>query len=578
MQKDGTQTGVRSTCVRAAVFVFLISLFFSDTAFSQSIWAEAGTSTMFRASGFDVNYRWAPVQGFVSAGWSDGFHVGGLLQTRVKGVNVGVGDWYQSLALDTDVFDQSRYFSGRGVAVQKSGESRSIVFFAGTTADENSSLFYKTYESRDPVGGVFYEQKLSNTLSFHSMNLVEEKLTSIQSLHYQVKENWDVSAATGLGNGSGYFSLATRLQHLHWQLTSSYSTLGDSFQRISGIVNNAPERVGFNAHFQYQPSRTLQFGLAHDNLISPTLSTAQKSQNVSLDSANTSWSVKGFRLGAAATYSKAGDLTATTENVGVSRKVTSNIMTSGSYLRIQNNTQTTNILIGNVQEKITAHLTLNQGVSLQYNNRSLTWGAHWLGNRFTVGVQQDVLYTPLAGGFGSNPYISVWSVNLMTQLPRSMRLHLDSIIDPSGHVRYTSWIDGIGYSRNGDGPPNRVAPASASFGRFVVMGQVQDEQGRPVWGIAIQVDGETAFTDNTGHFFLRFRKGLTYPVAVLSNRSLNPQYYEAVQVPVSALAETEDMARPILIVVRRANAPVKRSETAEPDSSSVATALSSLNQ
>jgi hypothetical protein len=53
---------------------------------------------------------------------------------------------------------------------------------------------------------------------------------------------------------------------------------------------------------------------------------------------------------------------------------------------------------------------------------------------------------------------------------------------------------------------------------------------------------------------------------VLPQRGLSPQYYEVVQEPVSATAETEDVAHQILIVVRRAKAPVKlRSDNDAPD-------------
>jgi hypothetical protein len=316
----------------------------------------------------------------------------------------------------------------------------------------------------------------------------------------------------------------------------------------------------------FQPKRNFQFSIGHDNLLSPTLMTNQEPQRVSLESLSASMRLKGFNFGGGFSYSKAGSLTARTENFGVSRKVRSNIAASGQLMRIENNNQLTTILIGNLQEKISPRLTINQGVSSQSNNHSFTWGAHWIGNRFTIGVQQDVLYTPLAGGFNGKPYTSVWTINLLMQLPHRLRVHLDSFVDPSGKIRYTSWVDGIGFSRYGEALPHNTGTVNANFSRFVVMGRVQDEQGTPVWGIAVQVDGQTAFTDNNGRFFLRFKKGLTYPLAVLPQRGLNPQYYEVVQAPVSATAETEDIGHQILIVVRQAKAPVKlRSETDTPE-------------
>lgn len=543
----------------------------SEKLTAQAIWAEAGTSTMFRASGFQVNYRWAPVQGWLGAGWSDGFSLGGFVQTRVDHMDVGIGDRYQPLVLDTDVFDQSRYFAGRGVFLQRNDEQRSVSVFAGATAAEQSTSFYRTFTAEQPAGGFFLEQKLNSQFSFHSVNLLQAKVTSIQSINFQPSKGVDFAAAGGVGNGGGFLSFATQLQQRLWQLTASYSDVGSTFERVSGVMTNAPERVGWNVKFHYQPKRALQFTVGHENLLSPTLIRDQLPQRISLDSLSIAAMVKGFHLGSGVSTSSAGNLHATTESASISRDVTSKITASGSLLRIDNGLQTTRILIGSVQEKISPRLLLNEGISDQGNSKNFTWGARWISNRFSISVGQDMLYTPLAGGFQGRTYTSMWNVNLIAQLPRAMRLHLDSFVDPAGRVRYTAWIDGIGWSRNGTSLPHQGSVASTSFGKFVVTGVVQDTDGKPVWGIAVQVDGQTAFTDNTGHFFLRFSKGLTYPLAVMPDRSLSPQYYEVVQAPVSATAETEDMAHQIVIIVKRGTPPKKqRAEGNGPESSGTA--------
>jgi hypothetical protein len=571
MQRSGGVSNggrFRSGWAFALLFLVVIS---ATAGQAQAIWAEGGTSTMMRASGFQVNYRWSPVQGWLGAGWSDRFTVGGFLQTRIHHMDVGVGDRYQPLLLDTDVFDQSRYFAGRGVFLQKNDESRTLSVFAGSTAAEQSSNFYRTFTAEQPTGGVFLEQKISNDWSLHSINLVQDRVTSIQSFRYRPAEGMDFGAAGGVGNGSGFMSFSGQLQRQRWQLTTSYSEVGSTFERVSGVTTNTPERVGLNVRWQYQPMRKLQFNAAHENLLSPTLIQDQLPQRVSLDSVSMATMLKGFHLGGGLSTSSSGVLHATTESASVSRNVSSNITASGSLLRIDNQYQTTNILIGSVQERISPRLMLNQGISSQSNNKNFTWGARWISNRFTIGVQQDMLYTPLAGGFNGTPYTSMWSVNLVTQLPRAMRLHTDSFVDPSGKVRYTAWIDGIGLSRGSEQIPHAVR-ASANFARFVVTGTVQDTDGQPVFGMAVQVDGQVAFTDNTGRFLLRFRKGLTYPLAVLPDRSLSPQYYEVVQAPVSVLAETNDIAHPVIIVVRRAAIP-KRQRSDATGSESVTGAL-----
>ena len=557
-RRDGLQFGRYAWSKWTCCLLLSLFLLITSSAKAQSIWGEAGTSTMLRASGFQVNYNWAPVQGWFGAGWQDGFTVGGFLETRVRQYDVGIGDRYQPMVVDTDVFDQSRYFAGRGVFVERRDESRTLSAFGGWTAGEHSNAFYRSFNAEEPTGGFFLEQQFGSHFSVHSVNLIQDHITSIQSFRYKPSDSFNLSASGGVGQGGGFLSFATQLQQRVWQLTASYTDMGDTFQRVSGVLTNAPERVGLNVRFHYQPKRKLQFLLGHENMMSPTLILNGLLQKVSLDSANVATSIEGFRLGGGFSTSTSGNLHSQTASASVSRTITSSVTASSSVLHIDDQYQKTNILMANVTERFGPRLRLNQGITSQANNHTFTWGVNWISNRLTVGLQQDMLYTPLAGGFDGKPYTSMWAVNLIAPLPRAMRLHLDSIVDPAGKVRYTAWIDGIGWSKNGTPMPHQGGFAASSFSKFVVTGVVQDTDGKPVFGIAVQVDGQTAFTDTTGHFFMRFGKGLTYPLAVLTDRSLSPQYYQVVEAPVSATAETEDMAHQIVITVKRATPPVKR--------------------
>lgn len=531
---------------------------------------------MMRASGFDLNYNWAPVKGWFSAGWQQGLTLGGFMETRLDGYDVGVGDRYQPMVIDTDVFDQSRYFAERGVFLLRHDEARSMSAFVGATANEQSTPFYRTFTASQPTGGFFLEQKVGDSLTFHSIDLAQDRMTSIQSFRYKFSDDLSVSAAGGVGHGAGFLSFAVDLKRRLWHLTASYTDAGNTFEAVGGVLTNAAERAGANVRFQYQPRRNLFLVLDHENLLSPTIMKDQLPQHVSLNSANIGTSLQGFRLGAGISTSTSGYLHTDTQTGTISRNLFSGVSASGSVMRIRTNWEKETILIGNLREKISPRLSLNEGISSQPGSKNLTWGANWTSNRITVGIQQDMLYTPLAGGFNGKPSTNMWGVNLIAPMFRGTRLHLDSFVDPSGHVRYTAWIDGIGWSRNGVQVPAHPESTRSNFGRFVVTGMVEDTTGAPVFGIAVQVDGQTAFSDNTGHFFLRFDKGLTYPVVVLPERSLSAQYYQVVQAPVSATAETEDIAHPIVIVVKRADAPKKRRSELDPAQPAITASATSL--
>ena len=71
------------------IAILLLVITWPASSPAQSVWAQGGTSTLLSASGFDVNYKWSPVQGWFSAGFSDGFLVGGYLQTRYRDFDFG---------------------------------------------------------------------------------------------------------------------------------------------------------------------------------------------------------------------------------------------------------------------------------------------------------------------------------------------------------------------------------------------------------------------------------------------------------------------------------------------------------
>lgn len=556
----------------AMLAIALLCALNAQPAHAQAVWARGGVSTLMNASGFELNYKWSPVQGWFGLGFSDGALFGGYVESKYRGMNVGVGDRYQELRIGSDMFDEGRYFTGRGISVRKSGEAESLSVFVGQTSEEHSSSFFRTFKGVENTFGIFYNKKIANKLEYSGYNLAQHNFTSIHSLRYNFNERLSIGLAGGLGGSSPYAAISSQLSGRKYNLVASYAGVGDKFQRIGGIVNNAPEREGANVRFRYVPFRRLSFSAAHENFFSPVLKDGDKPLRVSLDSLSTSTSLAGFGLGGSVSRSTAGALRADTEQFTVSRSIMRSVNASGSIMRMTSEGQTTNIYTANLQENISPRLQIHQGLNHQSSQNNLTWGARFLSNRFTVGLDHDVAYTPLAGGFGGKNFTQFWNVSLNIRVYNSVRLHTESMIDPAGRMRYTAWFDGIGFARNGEQIP--TAMPNTSLGKFVVKGIVQDVEGKPVWGISVQVDGQSVYSDNAGRFFIRFRRGERQPVAVVPDRSLNPQYYVVVQAPVTALPETEDIAQDIIIVVRRANAPKpttapkprRRSELDEPAS------------
>jgi len=517
---------------------------------AQAVWGQAGTSTLMNASGAELNYKWAPVSGWIGGGYSNSVDLGGYLQTRVDHYDLGAGDRYLPFSLATDVFDSSRYFSARGLFVHRDNESDSWTAFAGATSADTSHFFYHSFATEDPVSGFIYTRKLTDRLTLQSFNVVQSKVTSIQSLKYALRQNWTVSGSGGMGYGNHFAAIATDYSLPRLQVTAGYTSVGDNFQLMTGTTNLAPERVGANVHVRFQPWKRLQLSGDHDKFLSLGLPTNTPAIPVTLDSLSASTWLKGFSLSGAISNSSSGLLKNKTESVSVSRDLISHLSASASFMRFQLQSGPSNLAIGTLREKISPRLSIYEGISKSGNTNNVVWGMQIFSNRLTFGLENNVYYSPLAGAFNGKQYGQAWTVNIGLPIIHGIRLHADTYVDPAGQTRYTTWADGIGFSRGGEQVPQTSSTTNASIGSYIVRGRVQDPTGKPIWGIAVQVDGQTGFSDSDGEFFLRFPHSDTYPVAVLNERSLNRTDYEVVIAPATATSQPEKIAAPIIIVLR----------------------------
>ncbi|MBZ5565837.1 MAG: carboxypeptidase-like regulatory domain-containing protein [Acidobacteriia bacterium] len=522
----------------------------SPAVLAQSLNAAGGTSSFLQASGFQVDYQWQPVSGWMGLAAADGLHVGGFLGTTYRGFDLGAGDRYYPFVLDTDVFDQSYIFYGRGLSVGHHSANERWTLFGGTTALPFTTPFLRAYETDTAAGAFFYERRLSSRLVFHSFNILGNTTTSIHSLGFKLKPHWNVAAATGVGAGSRFFSAATQYKYRWLAVTGSYTDNGERFHRLRVMNLLYPERTGGNVRVQLTPLSRLGLQLNHETVLSPQLN-SPTSLRATLNSASLFTSLGGFSMNAGVSQSTGGGFFTNTQMFTVNRKLGSRLATFGAIIRVRTqNSKPANLFLLTAEERLTRRLSVRQTLTDSAGSKTMGWGGRFLSNPFTLGLDYQTVFNPLAGGFGGRTFVQAWTVNLQVQMPRGISLHYDTFLDPFGKFRYTAFVNGISYS-----PVEQilVSPASSqtTLSRYLIRGVVQDERGQPVWGIAVQVDGQYVYSDNQGEFFLRVSRAGDYSLRVLSDRSLNPGQWEIVHAPSSVLAGPPKDARAAVIVVRR---------------------------
>lgn len=143
-------------------------------------------------------------------------------------------------------------------------------------------------------------------------------------------------------------------------------------------------------------------------------------------------------------------------------------------------------------------------------------------------------------------------LNLRLQPFGNYQFNAGTYIAPDGKVKYTLSASTFLYGAAlGVGAP----AADIILPKYVILGRVADEEGRPLRGVALRIDGEVAYTDSQGQFFVRKRKARSYTVAVLLDEFLVPGRFEVVSAPATAAAAPEDKASRVSITLRRAPRP-----------------------
>jgi len=517
---------------------------------AQTISASGGTSTFLDASGFEVDYKWMPVSGWVGLGLVQGTHFGGFLGTTYRGYDLGFGDRYIPFVLDTDVFDHSYYFYGRGVSVSQHTKNQQWLAFAGTSALPVDAPFLRAYETGTATSAFFYERRYSPRVVFHSLNIFRDQVTSIQSLGVTLNPHWKVAAAGGVGANAGFLSGATDYDHRWVKVTSSYTVNGAQFQRFRIPNLFYPERTGGNVRVQLSPLPNLGMQLGHETILSPILGSQNSLRAwVNTASAYTSW--EGISMNASASESKGGPFSTSTRIVNASRKLGERIRVFGAGLRIRTQgSSPSTLLLLTGEEKVNPRLSLRQTLTQGSGIHTLGWGGGFLSNPLSLDIDYQTIFSPVAGAFGGRAFVQAWTVNLRLQMPKGIGFHYQTFVDPFGKFRYTAFLSGVGY--NGEGAGAKAPSAlPANLGRYVIRGVVRDERGQPVWGIAIQIDGQFVYSDDMGEFFIRVPRRSEYPLKIANDRCLSGGPWEIVSAPTRVMAEPAASAKSVQFVVRR---------------------------
>jgi hypothetical protein len=517
-------------------------------ASAQVFKVQAGTSTMLNADGGSVDFLAPNYQGSFGVGYfQDHFGVGGTFRSKYHGYTVIAGDDSVPFNLPTDLFDSSHYFMARGIGISRTTDRGSLFFMAGSTSLGFGTGFFQIAQSESRVGVFFMERKLKHHLRLFSRNIVARRMTTLQGLNWEPKKWLDASVTGGAGSNQPYAATAFDVHTATFGVKASYVSAGSDFRRVTVTTPLSSEVNRENLEVACQPFRAFSISAGHHNLLEPLTPTAPLSA-ASVNEAVSTFNVRRFTFGAGFFNSEyAGHMTNGTNFFG-GRPIGSHLELTGNYFHSRSQGEAvSDVLSGTVREIFSQRFSLLQVISRSNGQSMIAYGGEFLANRFKVNADYQNVYLPFRP---DRPFEQALALNVSVRVVGALQLIGGTNVAPDGSLRYTFGASTFLYRERGLSMRQRDA-ASYSFPKFIVEGVVRDSEGSPLEGVAIHIGNELAYTDDTGHFQVRFRRHNPIPLHVAVEEFLIPGNFEIVHAPPIVAPDPEDHPVELTIVLRR---------------------------
>jgi hypothetical protein len=540
------------------VIVLLLAVSLAPVARAQIFKVQGGGSTMVNADGGSVEFLAPNYQGSLGAGFFDGrFGVGGTFRSKYRGYTLIGGDDSVPFNLPTDLFDSSHYFTVRGIGISRTTDQGNLFFMAGTTSLGFGTGFFQIAQSENKVGIFFLERRLKHNLRLFSRNIMASQMTSLQGLNWSPKKWLDASVTGGVGSNQPYAATGVEVHTTTFAVKASYVDAGSDFRRVTITSPLSSEVNRENVEVAYQPFRAFSITAGHHNLLEPLTPTAPFSA-ASVNEVVTNFNVARLYFGAGLFRSEYSGQTTTGTNFYAGRHIGSRLEVTGNYF--QSHAQlggVTTALSGTVRETFSQRFSLLQVVSRSNGQSTVSYGGEFLANRFKINADYQNVYLPFRP---DRPFEQALALNASLRVVGAFQLIGGTNVGPDGHLRYTFGASTFLYRERGMSWHSRDV-ASYSFPKYVVEGMVRDNDGSPLEGVAIHIGQELAYTDDTGHFQVRFRRRNPLSLRVATEEFLIPGSFEIVQAPSSVQPDPEDHPNEVVIVIRRVLSTAAKSQT-----------------
>jgi hypothetical protein len=203
--------------------------------------------------------------------------------------------------------------------------------------------------------------------------------------------------------------------------------------------------------------------------------------------------------------------------------------------------------IVNLRWRLSPRVRLMQQLSVHDRRPTILFGANLITALGEFGADYQIVHQPFQP---FKPFRSTLNLTARLQLGR-YSTNLGTYVRPDGSVDYSA--SGSTFLYMGAFGGVQPQQLGQSLGRYIVRGVVRDETGAPVEGAAVDLSGQMAFTNSRGEFFVRIRRPQRYALTIPLDEFLLPGHWTVVTAPTDVIAERENQARAVEVILRRAS-------------------------
>jgi hypothetical protein len=507
---------------------------------------QGGGSSLLGGYGATANFWRSGVDGWIGLGYLRGLRAGAFLRTGWGKDTVSFGNDALVVRFPTDVFSSGTNLLVQGASYGGGSDRTSYLVFGGASSAGIGAPSFQPTSIEAPLGAVFVQHRISPRVRLSSTALVARRQTLVPGLQWQISPTATGALVAGIGSDRPYAASSIALQQGDWGLKASYAWNPDRFRRAAVPTPNQTEADRENVQLTYDISSDFQIGLARQNFVQDSAD-AKPAIRASGNSLFAGGRWRDTRLTAGLYYSSSEGIGNLSSYLGAGREVTRWLDTEVFLLQSHPEGRPASVTpVANLRWRISPRVGLMQQVSFHDERPTVLLGASLRTAIGEFGADYQIVHQPFQP---FNPFRSTLNLTARLQLG-SYSTSIGTYIQADGSVDYAASGSTFLYMGAFGGiQPNRVG--AVAMGRYVVRGSVTDESGAPIEGAALEVGGEIAFTDSRGAFFLRVRRPKAHELRVLPEEFLLPGNWEVVSAPAEAMAEPEERAQGVRIVLRR---------------------------